>query len=290
MRIRALGAAAASLALLLWPSLAPAEELAEPVPLAPEEEPAQAEDESEGGWRLEELVLEWEAGPLTILRNDGRYGAEGTEYTANDTAQKDNLVVSQRLSLELEIVPRHRLILLYAPLEVVTRATLGNDLRFRDTLFPAGSLVDHRYLFDGYRLSYLWGAVRRAVDLDVGASFQIRNANVAFSTVDGTLHDAEADIGLVFALKLRFRWDTPWGPWMVFDADGFSTFGLAGDTTGAIYDTALSLGLPATEGLDFFFRARLLGGGADVPDRNLENWAHFLSFTAGVRVDLPALF
>jgi hypothetical protein len=270
--------------LLFWPVAIAAQEAGD----AADGEPARSA--GEGAWRPGRLVFDWEAGPLAILRNDGRYGENGTEYTADDTGQTDNLVLAQRFALELEMGPRHRLILLYAPLEVMTRVTLERDLRFRGATFPAGSAVEHRYLFDGYRLSYLWGALRRVVDLDVGASFQLRNANVAFTRLDGSLQEAESDIGLVFALKLRLRWDSPWGPWVLVDADGFSTFGLAGETTGAIYDAALSLGVPVAQGLDFVLRARALGGGADGPRRDLENWAHFLSFAVGLRLDLPALF
>jgi len=233
-------------------------------------------------------VVDYEAGVLAFLQNDGRYGAAGTEFDTDDTGQADNLFVASRLSLELTR-GNHTLVLLYAPLDVTTRVTLDDDLRFRETLFEAGTLVDHRYLFDGYRASYLYDLRLSALSLQVGGSLQIRNANVAFTSVDGEQFANESDIGVVPALKVRLRYDGPAGAYAMLDADGLSTFGLAGDTEGGIYDVALSLGLPVTDFLDVFVRTRALGGGADVPDQEIENFAHFLSFTAGVRIALTRL-
>ena len=47
-------------------------------------------------------------------------------------------------------------------------------------------MVDHRYLFDGYRASYLFRLVDgERLQWDVGASVQIRNALVGLGAVDG---------------------------------------------------------------------------------------------------------
>jgi hypothetical protein len=247
-------------------------------------------DDSVRGARLREATVDYEAGPLFFLQNQGRYGASGTEFSADEVGQKDNLFLAQRASFELRFARRHALILLYAPLETVTRVTLDRDLQFRDVMFPAGTVVDHRYLFDGYRASYLYRLLPGRLALDLGASSQIRNASVAFTAVGGDLHRAENDIGVVFALKSRLTYRSDAGPYAMLDADALSTFGLVGETDGGIYDVALTLGLPVTGGLDLVLRARALGGGAEVPDRALENWAHFASFTAGLRADLRELF
>jgi hypothetical protein len=182
-------------------------------------------------------------------------------------------------------------ILLYAPFEVTTRVTLDEELRFRDTTFPGASVVDHRYLFDGFRASYLYRVLAGApLTLDAGGSLQIRNAEVAFTAVDGSRHDAETDIGLVFALKARLRYTTASGPYGELEADALSTFGLLGDTEGAIYDVALTAGVPLGAHVEAFLSLRLLGGGADVPDRAIYNWGNFGSATAGLRVALDGLF
>ncbi len=232
------------------------------------------------------VVLDAEVGPAYIDLNDGRYGAGGTLFHASELGQQRNLALAKRVSLELGLGRRSTLILLWAPFGVTTEVALPRAIRFRGHLLTAGTVVDAGYLFDGYRASYLYRLVDgRRLKLGIGASFQVRNAAVSFGTVDGTYYDVEPDIGLVFALKARLRYDTPQGLWAMVDADGFSTFGL-GNVTGAIYDVALTLGLPFTRGADLFFRLRLVGGGADVPRRDIYNWADFYTATAGVRLDL----
>lgn len=228
-------------------------------------------------------TLVYERGPSYIIQNDGEYGATGTRYDADDVGQRDNLVVTSRTSLELTR-GRHTAILLYAPFEVRTQVALDKDLQFRDQLFTDGTVVDHRYLFDGYRASYLYRVVETpTLALEVGASAQIRSADVAFATADGSRRAHESDIGLVGALKARVWWHpTPNGPWGALEADGFSTFGLF-SVKGAIYDTQLMIGYPVTRSVDLYLGARLLGGGADVPSQDIYNWANFVAFTAGVR-------
>lgn len=235
-------------------------------------------------------TLVYETGPAYVLQNDGEYGATGTRYDADDVAQRENLVRSSRTSAELAI-GNHTLILLYAPFELRTQTTLRRDLQFRDELFASGTVVDHRYLFDGYRASYLYRALDRApLSLELGGSLQIRNAEVAFAATDGSRRAAEDDIGLVGAAKVRL-WYRPTEQqlWAGLEADGFSTFGLVGNVKGAIYDVQLTVGHPVGRGIDLFLGARLLGGGADVQSKQIYNWGNFLSFTAGARLALDAV-
>ncbi len=233
----------------------------------------------------------YEAGPAAILQNDGEYGANGTRYSAADVGQRKNLIVSQRTSVELAR-GRHRLVLLYAPFEVTTEVTLDSPLRFRDANFAAGSVVSHRYLFDGYRASYLYRAVERgAFKLEIGGSVQIRNAEVAFRTLDGSQRSAENDIGVVAAVKARL-WYQPdvHASWAALEFDGLSTFGLLSNVRGGIYDAQLMAGYPVARSLDLFLGARLLGGGADVKSKDIYNWANFIAFTVGARISLDDLF
>jgi hypothetical protein len=235
-------------------------------------------------------TLVYETGPAYVLQNDGEYGATGTRYDADDVAQQDNLVRVSRTSAELAI-GNHTLILLYAPFELRTQTKLSRDLQFRDELFATGTVVDHRYLFDGYRASYLYRLVDRApLSLEIGASVQIRNAEVAFTATDGSQRASETDIGFVGAAKARL-WYRPSEQqlWAALEADGFSTFGLIGDVKGAIYDVQLMVGHPVGRGIDLFLGARLLGGGADVESKQIYNWGNFLSFTAGARIALDDL-
>ncbi len=236
-----------------------------------------------------QAALSYETGPAYIAQNDGQYGATGTRYSASEVGQQNNLALVSRTSLELAR-GRHRAVLLYAPFETVTEVTLSRGLQFRDTMFAAGTVVQHRYLFDGYRGSYLYRLLDGdAVVLEVGGSLQVRDAEVAFDSRDGTQRDAENDIGLVFAAKARL-WYRPAvdGWWAALDGDGFSTFGLVPGVRGAIYDVQLATGHPVANGIDVVFGARLLGGGAKVEDRAIYNWANFVALTAGVRISLDS--
>lgn len=262
---------------MLWPALLPGRAL------------AQEPGEPEAPWLSPTLV--YETGPAYVLQNDGAYGAAGTRYDAGDVAQQDNLARIQRTSLELAR-GRHTIVLLYAPFELRTQVTLQRDLQFRDERFPAGTVVDHRYLFDGYRASYLYRVLDgERLALELGGSVQIRNAEVAFTATDGARRADEDDIGVVAAAKVRLWWrPTPDRLWAALEADGLSTFGLISGTKGGIYDVQLMLGCPVTRGVELVLGARLLGGGADVASRDIYNWANFLSFTAGARVALADLF
>lgn len=247
---------------------------------------AQSADEP---WLRPTLVHE--RGPAYILQNDGEYGADGTRYGADEVGQQDQVIVASRTSVELGLGARHTVILLYAPFEVRTQVRLEDDLQFRDERFVAGTVVDHRYLFDGFRGSYLYRVLDGALALEVGASLQIRSAEVAFTSVDGAQRAEEDDIGLVFAPKARLWWQAVPEPlWTALEVDAFSTFGLVSGVRGAIYDVQAMLGSPVGRSLDLFLGARLIGGGADVESQDIYNWANFLAFTVGARIALDALF
>ncbi len=241
---------------------------------------------------FDDSTFEYETGPLYIFQNDGRYGEDGTEYSADDVGQQRNLVLSRRASMEIGFLQRHRLIFLYAPFDVSTVVNLDKDITFRGTQFSRGTLVNHRYLFDGYRVSYIYRVMPGdKTNADLGGSVQIRNAEVSFKEVGGDKYESENDIGVVFALKGRLRYEPcNSGMWLQLEGDGFSTFGLLSDTVeGAIYDLRVSVGLPVSSSTELVFGGRLLGGGADVKNKNIDNWGNYGSLTMGLRVDLARL-
>lgn len=235
---------------------------------------------------LDALILDNEAGPIYLGQNDGRYGANGTLYSADLVAQNRNLFMAQRYSGEARLGGRHRVLLLWAPLDVTTRVQLDQPLVFRASTFAAGSVVDSRYQFEGYRASYLYQFLESpAWSLEFGGTLQIRNALVSFSDVAGTRFAAERDIGLVPALKARIRHTFPEGHYLSLEADGLSSFGIA-NVQGGILDSALSLGIPLSDRWETFLRLRYLTGGADVKSRQIYNWGQFYSVSTGLRCTL----
>jgi hypothetical protein len=239
---------------------------------------------------LDDAVLDYEAGLGAIFQNDSRYGANGTSFGAADVAQTDNVYPVQRLSLRLHFATRHEVRATYIPIDVTTRTTLTKGINFNDTTFATGDVVDFRYLFDGTRLTYLYHLVQdsrwRAA---VGGLFQLRNARVAINDVAGERQAAESDIGPVGALSAMVRHTRDNGVYGQLDAAGFSTFGFPNGLVGAVWDVALTLGLPLTASTELCFRLRYYGGGADVPSADLKNWAQLGFATVALRLHLPKL-
>ncbi len=223
-----------------------------------------------------------EVGPVWLGQNDGRYGKDGTSYSARTVGQDQTLFLSQRLTGEARWGDVHRLILLVAPLDVTTRTRLDREVKFRDTVFPAGTVVDSRYLFDGFRLSYLREVSRwDGGSWELGASAQIRNAEVSFVDVPGTRYEAERDIGFVPILKTRWRQELPTGGTFVLDLDALGAAGIP-QFQGGILDGAARIHLPLSRDLETFLRIRYLTGGAKVPDRAIENWGQYLTLATGL--------
>lgn len=266
----------------------------EPVPPPPAEAaraPAPVAASEVAPTRLfDSLLVDFEVGAAYLFQNDGRYGPNGSRYTAAEVGQQRNLAVALRLAIEARLARRHTIIATWAPLDLTTRATLTRDFTFQTTTFADRTVVDHRYLFDGYRMSYLFGLVQGSrFTLGVGASLQVRNASVEFRTVDASpaIFAVERDIGLVGAFKVRARFDAG-VLYAQADIDFFNTFGLG--LPAGIHDVALTMGVPVIPGLDFLLRLRLVGGGANVPSREIYNWGNFGFAVVGVRVDVPMLW
>ncbi|MDX2014905.1 MAG: hypothetical protein SFW67_32210 [Myxococcaceae bacterium] len=238
---------------------------------------------------FDSFVVDAEIGAAYLFQNDGRYGANGSSYGAAEVGQQRNLAVAFRLALETRI-GRHTVIATYAPLDLTTRTTFTRDFTFQTTTFANGTVVDHRYLFDGYRLTYLFSLLQTSrFTLGLGASVQVRNASVEFRTVDASPAQfaVERDIGVVGAVRVRARFDAG-VLYALADVDFFNTFGLG--LPAGIHDVALTLGIPVLPGVDFLLRLRLVGGGANVPSRDIYNWGNFGFAVVGLRVDLPALW
>ena len=53
------------------------------------------------------LVAEYETGPAAIFQNDGRYGASGTSYSAEDLQQNATLYRTWRAAVEARLGTRY---------------------------------------------------------------------------------------------------------------------------------------------------------------------------------------
>ena len=121
---------------------------------------------------------------------------------------------------------------------------------------------------------------------------------VHVATLDGTLSDGERQ-RLRPILKARFRHDYAGGYWIGAELDGFyaPVSYLNGDdneVVGAIADASLRAGVKLRGGAEAFLNLRYLAGGsegigtddADPGDGYANNWLHFVTVSAGFRLDV----
>lgn len=173
---------------------------------------------------------------------------------------------------------RHAVSFLVAPLTVEGSGRLEEDVRYRDTVYPAGSRVHSTYRFDSYRLTYRYSFVKTdRLELAAGLTGKIRSASISLAGDAG--YERRDDLGFVPLVNLGLRWNFA-GPFSVLvDADALaSPYGRAEDVLVALeYD----------HGERAAFRAgyRILEGGSD-GGGGVYTFALFHYATVGVSVRL----
>jgi hypothetical protein len=245
-----------------------------------------------------------ELGFLAPVAHSIQYGKNGTDFDYLDEGAQDVLFLFGRLSAELELAGRHTIVLLYQPLDLRTKTRLRRDVLIDELLFPAQTALDLRYGFDFYRLSYLYDLCDWPEnELSVGASLQVRNATITFTSGDGALRRSKTDLGPVPALKFRIRHSFGGDAWIGGEADFMYApvkyiNGGDSDVEGAIFDVSVRAGVPVFNAADVFINLRYLGGGASgtssddqsVGDGYVSNWLHFLTLSLGAELSLTDLF
>lgn len=246
-----------------------------------------------------------ELGFLLVHSNTVRYGHEGTLFRFTEEGGQDNLFPLTRLAAELSWRGRHTAILLYQPIELRGETLLSRDVSFFDITFPAGVPLDVRYGFSFWRASYLYDFLASPEqELAVGASLQLRNATLTFSSADGARRWASRDVGPVPALKVRGRYAFASGVWVGLEVDGLYVSGgllNRGNTEesfdAGLLDASARAGMRVTGALDVFLNLRYLGGGARGTDEEeaasgrgdgySSNWLNTVSLTLGFLYRLP---
>jgi hypothetical protein len=245
-----------------------------------------------------------ELGFLSVVSHTIQFGQSGTEFDYVADGGQDVYFPFQRISADVSFGQRHKLVLLYQPIDVRTEARFFDPVTVYDVTFtPPGTgeglPMELRYGFDFYRVSYLfdfWKDPRN--ELAAGISLQMRDAVIVFAQKDGGQLVSNEDIGPVPILK--FRWKSFLGPvwWLGSEIDGFYASGhyITGSTNdfvGAILDASLRGGFSPRDGLDAFLNVRYLGGGAvgtaedqavGGVDGYTKNWLHTVSISLGVTV------
>lgn len=241
------------------------------------------------------VKVNYEKGFIWIAKHTIQFSQTGTKFDYVKEGNQSVLLPFERYTAELAIGRRHNIVFLYQPLDINTTARLERDINVNNVVFPEGTVMELKYGFSFYRMSYLYNIVNTEKrTISAGASFQIRNASIVFASKDGALQDVNQNIGPVPILKMRYRESFTDKVWTEIEADGFYASGkyITGSTndfTGAIYDVSGRLGMKISRNIDAYMNARYIGGGANGTDRNYtgtgdgytDNWIHTFSLSLG---------
>ncbi len=237
-----------------------------------------------------------ELGFLAPLAHHIQFDSAGTRLDYVKDGGQDNLFPFVRAQAELD-VGRSRVRLLFQPLVLNTRVALPDALTVDDTTFAAGTPLDLLYGFTFWRAGWMYDVAKGTqLEAAFGMSMQIRNADIEFTSADGTQRVAERNIGPVPLLAARLGQDFPrW--WWQWEADGAyaPVSYLNGDNNevvGSLLDTSVRFGLNEEHGIRPFANLRYLGGGAKGYDTNhsgpgdgyADNFLNFLTVSIGAQL------
>jgi len=238
-----------------------------------------------------------EFGALFVVRHRYQGGSDGTDFNLRRDGGQASAFLSWRISAELELFRHHRVVLLYQPIDLRTRATLTQDFRANGLTFPSGTPMQFRYGFDFYRLSYLYDFMPEPQDeLAIGFSLQLRVANLEFNSLDGTLQRTSQNLGPVPLLKFRGRYTFDNDVFIGTEIDGIGIQFPSdqGSVLGLFFDTSIRAGYSPTDFAETYLNLRYLGGGARGPgseplssefgDGFNDNFIHALNLSVGFAV------
>lgn len=262
------------------------------IPVLGESSAATTHDQKSPSYTLRAVA---ELGTLDVLRHHIQFSQDGTRFDYVNEGGQDVLYPFARLSLDLGFASGHGLTFLYQTLTLNTRTLYRRDVRIDKLTFPSGTPVAMLYNFPFTRISYLYDfADAPDEELAFGASLQIRNATIEFASLDGTLFRSNRNVGPVPLLKFRWRRSFSNGFWLGVEADGAYApisylNGSENETTGALLDASLRMGLVFPGDTEGFVNLRYVGGGAegtslseqDLGDGYVDNWLHFFIMTVG---------
>jgi hypothetical protein len=168
---------------------------------------------AQADWRLD-----IEAGAFTASKNEVQIPNDNKGDRFKITDLGDDAFAAGRLSLAWRPWKKHEFQFVYAPLSYSEEGTFDEDIRFDGVTFSAGDTVEARYMFNSYRLRYLYQLVdNKDWNLELGGTLFVRDASIKLSQ-NGT-NSKDSNVGLVplFALKAAYSLNSNWS--LVLDTD-----------------------------------------------------------------------
>ena len=216
--------------------------------------------------------LELEGGAAWQLRNDFAVPGDGGTRLSIDEANGGPFAAF-RGTLWADVSKRSSLRLLAAPLRTTATLTPETPVEFNGALFPAGQPLDVTYVFDSYRLSWVYRFRSSGpVSFRAGLTAKVRDAKIE---LEGSgLGSAKTNTGVVPLLYGGVRWQMTDALALDLDVDA------AAASQGRAEDVALRLEAKVSPKVDLFVGARTLEGGAD--NDEVYSFATFVYAVGGV--------
>ena len=184
--------------------------------------------------------------------------ATGTTFDFNKDFELQGPVIPLRLKVNFTFAGKNHLFGLFAPLGVNYDGPAPFDIRFQQSLFTRGQMIEGFYKFNSYRIGYRRDLLQSEEwTIGVGFTAKIRDARIQLSS--GQLSDKKDDLGFVPLLHLFASRE--FERWMLY----FEGEGLAGGP-GRAFDLFVGGSFKITDNLSGKAGYRLLEGGADVSD------------------------
>ncbi len=211
---------------------------------------------------------EYETGFFGVTGHTLQIGDSGTNFNYVTQGGQDILLPFERFTVGATLYDRHRISLLYQPLEVNTQVNFRDPVTIDDVTFASGTAMNLKYGFPFYRVSYSYDVIDDPdLVLGVGAALQIRDASIVFSSVDGEDLTVSQNVGPVPALHIYSRWELPSGINLSADITGLYASsaiinGASFEFEGSILDASLRMGYRLKHDMELFGNLRFLGGTA----------------------------
>ena len=206
-----------------------------------------------------QLRLDFETGIPFGGYNDVRIpNGTGTTFSFTGDFELQGPVIPIRMTLGYTFAGKNHLFALFAPLGLNYEGPAPFDIRFQQSLFTQGQMIEGFYKFNSYRLGYRRDVLKSdRWTIGVGFTAKIRDAQVKLSS--GVLSDKKDDVGFVPLLHLFASRE--FERWMLYlEGDG-----LAGGP-GRAFDFFLGGSFSITDNLSGKAGYRIVEGGADVSE------------------------
>lgn len=203
-------------------------------------------------------------------------GNSGTKFSLRDKLDLTPAIAG-RIRLRWHIDRRHSLTLMGAPLRIHGTGRADQDIQFNGSVFTNGSILDARYRFDSYRLSYRYTAQPHPLlQLGIGFTAKIRSASIRLD--NGALSSERSDLGFVPLIKFWLDWEFHPRFGLLFEGDALAA------PQGRAEDLTLALRYTLPTGISFRVGYRMVEGGSDNDSVYTFAWIHQVVFGTVIRL------